>query len=130
MDTNKFEPVRDAQGFLYPLGAVLTHRAWLVEPASNKPQRLFVVERMMVECHGGVQRYYLCRVVEVGREPLQKDNLLIEAVRLTEPELVPLPPPRTPEEKAAERMAEEVEMARLRELRKQAREKTPGVEGA
>ena len=81
---------RDSLGFLYRIGDTLAHRAELVAPASRRPSRLFVVERIQQECPGGVQRSYICRPV---RAEFGTANVMAEYVRFNEVELCPLPPP-------------------------------------
>lgn len=46
--------------YLYQIGDVLMHRG---EEGDLQPARLFVVQRRSIECPGGTQRSYQCRVV-------------------------------------------------------------------
>jgi hypothetical protein len=51
-----------ASKFKFDIGAVLEHTS-----ATNKghrgPTRFVVIERVLIQCHGGIQRHYACRTV-------------------------------------------------------------------
>ena len=85
--------VRDSEGFLYPLEAVLMHKAGLTEPKQEKPTRIFVVSRMSEYCHGGRQNFYTCRMLEGGS---YTGHISKELMRFSENELIPHALPNDP----------------------------------
>jgi hypothetical protein len=86
------EQERDREGYLYPIGSVLTHRALLHGSPIHDAVRLFVVSRTREGCPGGEQLHYHCRLVS-GAGAWRAQNILSpELWRLNEVELAPLPP--------------------------------------
>lgn len=69
---------RKQLGFRFEVGEVLAHKL-------DKIGQLFVIERLLRECEGGVQREYLCR---------SSLSVAVSATRFLESELTHLAKPR------------------------------------
>ncbi len=91
---------RDADGFLFPLGATVTHAGFL----ENAPRRhwpaLFITERSIQQCPGGIQRHYVCRLLGDGTFDLTGGlGKIGGTASFNEIELAPLPPAPAPAKK-------------------------------
>lgn len=109
------------QFFAYQIGDIVTHKGMVLDRLIPKhglwnnlsdsrtiePQRFVILERLLQECHGGIQKHYLCRVVSVEDRGAA---MIWESFQITEAEVCPLPPPQPAEEghsRQAKRKAEE-----------------------
>lgn len=75
--------------FKYKIGAMLAHRAMLTGGKEDAfCAKMFVVGRLLEECPGGIQKFYLVRIVGVE---LSRSGLTESFVRVHEVELVEIP---------------------------------------
>ncbi len=89
-------PTRLETDFAFSIGDIVTHKAHIATCLPGEAQPFFVMEMWAKQCHGGLQRFYLCRPVH--RFPVTKfgpdghsagiDHKLIE---ISEPELAAFP---------------------------------------
>lgn len=99
--------------FRFKIGEVLDHASRTIEgptyvtSLSDKglttlhetPWRYMVIERLIQQCHGGVQKIYRCRCVQIGNGKLGQPQLVdltevdLRRVGPIEPVAVPANPP-------------------------------------